>query len=55
MQLEAKKGLWVDKLPEVLWAIRIMPLISTGETQFSLAFGTKAVIPTETTIKTKRV
>ncbi|KAK0590214.1 hypothetical protein LWI29_024031 [Acer saccharum] len=43
-KLEAKKGGWVDKLPEVLWAYRTTVRSSTGETPFALAFGTEAVI-----------
>ncbi|KAK1568807.1 hypothetical protein Q3G72_029018 [Acer saccharum] len=54
-KLQARKGCWVEKLPEVLWAIRTTPHSATGETPFSLAFGTEAVIPTETNIPTRRV
>ncbi|KAL5742391.1 hypothetical protein ACOSP7_029123 [Xanthoceras sorbifolium] len=54
-KLESKKGGWVEKLPEVLWAVRTAPQSAIGETLFSLAFGTEAVLPTETTLKTRRV
>ena len=54
-KLQAKKGAWVEKLPEVLWAIRTTPQSSTGETPYSLAFGSEAVIPTETHVPTRRV
>ena len=46
-RLEKAKGLWVDELPGVLWAYRTTPRTPTGETPFSLAFGTEAVIPVE--------
>ncbi|XP_021975373.1 uncharacterized protein LOC110870505 [Helianthus annuus] len=42
----ARRG-WVNKLPSILWAHRTMPKTSTGETPFSLVFGTKAVISAE--------
>ena len=54
-KLQAKKGAWVEKLPEVLWAIRTTPQSTTGETPYSLAFGSEAVIPTETHVPTRRV
>ena len=54
-KLHARKGAWVEKLPEVLWAIRTTPHSATGETPYSLCFGTEAVIPTETNIPTQRV
>ncbi|KAK0591347.1 hypothetical protein LWI29_000356 [Acer saccharum] len=54
-KLEAKKGSWADKLPEVLWAYRTTARSSTGETPFALEFGTEAVIPTETTFTSPRV
>ncbi|KAK0603822.1 hypothetical protein LWI29_009058 [Acer saccharum] len=54
-KLEAKKGGWADKLPEVLWAYRTTIRSSTGETPFTLAFGTEAVIPTEITFTSPRI
>ncbi|XP_070050972.1 uncharacterized protein [Nicotiana tomentosiformis] len=44
-KLEDAKGLWAELLPEVLWAYRTMPKMSTGETPYSLVYGTDAVIP----------
>ncbi|GKE01045.1 reverse transcriptase domain-containing protein, partial [Tanacetum coccineum] len=38
---------WVEELPNVLWAHITMPKISNGETPFSLAYGTEAVIQVE--------
>ncbi|CAL9002342.1 unnamed protein product, partial [Prunus brigantina] len=41
-QLEKAKGAWPEKLPEALWAIRTSYRTATGETPFSMAFGSKA-------------
>ncbi|KAL5575765.1 hypothetical protein UlMin_017464 [Ulmus minor] len=46
-RLEKAKGLWADELPGVLWAYRTTAKTSTGETPFSLAYGSEAVIPVE--------
>ncbi|XP_070040740.1 uncharacterized protein LOC142168876 [Nicotiana tabacum] len=46
-KLEDAKGLWPEILPEVLWAYRTMPKSSTGETPYSLFYGTDAVILVE--------
>ncbi|CAL8161972.1 unnamed protein product [Prunus armeniaca] len=54
-KLGDKKGDWADLLPEVLWAYRTTQGSSTGETPFSLTFGSEAVIPVEIGIPTHRV
>ncbi|XP_070036044.1 uncharacterized protein [Nicotiana tomentosiformis] len=46
-KLENAKGLWPELLPEVLWAYRTIPMMSTGETPYLLVYGTDAVIPVE--------
>ncbi|CAL9022213.1 unnamed protein product, partial [Prunus brigantina] len=46
-QLDKAKGAWPEKLREALWAIRTSYRTSTGETPFSLAFGSEAVVPIE--------
>lgn len=46
-KLEKAKGDWPEELPFVLWSYRTTPRIPTGETPFSLAFGTEAVVPAE--------
>ncbi|XP_034218177.1 uncharacterized protein LOC117629710 [Prunus dulcis] len=46
-QLDKAKGAWPEKLPEALWAIRTSYRTSTGETPFSMAFGSEAVVPVE--------
>jgi hypothetical protein len=46
-KLDRRKGLWVEYVPEVLWSYRTTARTPTGETPFSLAYGTEAVIPVE--------
>ncbi|XP_070013453.1 uncharacterized protein [Nicotiana sylvestris] len=46
-KLEDAKRLWPELLLEVLWAYCTMPKTSTGETPYSLVYGTDAVIPIE--------
>ncbi|GKD73761.1 reverse transcriptase domain-containing protein [Tanacetum coccineum] len=46
---------WIDELPQVLWAHRITPKSSNGETPFSLVYGSEAVILIEIRMETKRV
>ncbi|KAK1592620.1 hypothetical protein Q3G72_027763 [Acer saccharum] len=42
-KLQQKKGKWAEELPNVLWVSRTTKRTTTGETPYSLAFGTKAV------------
>ncbi|GJR25557.1 reverse transcriptase domain-containing protein [Tanacetum coccineum] len=53
-RLHHEGGAWVEELPNVLWAHRTTPKTSNGETPFSLAYGTEAVIPAEIGIPTRR-
>lgn len=53
-RLEKKKGKWPDEVPVVLWAYQTTPRSSTGETSYSLAYGTEAVIPLEVGLPTNR-
>nr|XP_033514679.1 uncharacterized protein LOC117279300 [Nicotiana tomentosiformis] len=46
-KLEDAKGLWLEILPEVIWAYRTMPKTSTGEMPYSFVYWTDAVIPVE--------
>ena len=46
-RLESAKGRWAEELPSVLWAYRTTSRRFTGETSFSLTYGTEAVISTE--------
>jgi hypothetical protein len=44
----------VEELPNVLWTFRTTPRRSTGETPFSLTYGSEAVIPLEIGLPTLR-
>ena len=46
-RLDGTKGRWVEELPYVLWAYRTTLRRSTGETPFSLTYGTEVVISAE--------
>ncbi|KAI5342964.1 hypothetical protein L3X38_010840 [Prunus dulcis] len=46
-KLDKATGCWPELLPEVLWSYRTTFRTSTGETPFSLSFGTEAVAPVE--------
>ncbi|CAL2257355.1 unnamed protein product [Prunus armeniaca] len=43
-RLEGAEGKWVDELPGVLWTYSTTKRRLTGETPFSLAYGTEAII-----------
>ena len=53
-RLEDAKGRWVEELPNVLRTFRTTPWRSTGETPFSLAYGSEVVIPLEIGLPTLR-
>ena len=53
-KLDDAKGKWVEKLSHVLWTYRTTPRRSTGETHFSMTYGTEAVIPLEIGFPTLR-
>nr|XP_023919270.1 uncharacterized protein LOC112030837 [Quercus suber] len=54
-RLDGAKGGWAEELPNVLWAYRTTPRRSTGESPFSLTYGSEAVIPTEVNLCSARV
>ncbi|KAL0367029.1 UNVERIFIED_CONTAM: hypothetical protein Sradi_3593000 [Sesamum radiatum] len=54
-RLERVEGNWAEELTSVLWAYRTTPRGSTGESPFSLVYGTKAIIPAELGIPSHRV
>uniref|UniRef100_A0A2N9I314 Reverse transcriptase domain-containing protein n=1 Tax=Fagus sylvatica TaxID=28930 RepID=A0A2N9I314_FAGSY len=53
-RLEDAKGRWMEELSNILWTFRTTPRRSTGETPFSLAYGSEAVIPLEIGLPTLR-
>ncbi|GJX30248.1 reverse transcriptase domain-containing protein [Tanacetum coccineum] len=53
-RLDERSKDWIEELPHVLWAHRIMIKSSNSETPFSLTYGTKAVIPAEIGMPTLR-
>ncbi|GFY88793.1 hypothetical protein Acr_06g0007330 [Actinidia rufa] len=46
-RLERSKSEWAEDLPSVLWAYYTTSRIPTGETPYSMVFGTESVIPVE--------
>ena len=53
--LEGAKGVWLDKLPGVLWAYRTTVRTPTGETPFKLAYGSETIILAEVHMANHRV
>ncbi|XP_021723328.1 uncharacterized protein LOC110690721 [Chenopodium quinoa] len=54
-KIEDAKGLWADLIPEILWANRTTIREATGESPYTLVFGTEAVIPAEVGLPTFRI
>jgi len=54
-RLEGAKGIWLDELPSVLWAYRMIARTPIGETSFRLAYGSEAVIPAEVGLTSYKV
>ena len=54
-RLEGAKGIWLDKLPSILWAYRTTARTPTGEMPFRLTYGVDAVIPAEIGLTSYRV
>ena len=46
-RLDEKRKNWVEELNNIIWAYRMTPRASTGETLFRLMYGTDVVIPVE--------
>ncbi|GJX62120.1 reverse transcriptase domain-containing protein [Tanacetum coccineum] len=53
-RLGREKAVWVDELPNVLWAHRTSIKTSNRETPFSLTYGSEAVIPVKIGMPTCR-
>ncbi|XP_071718757.1 uncharacterized protein [Rutidosis leptorrhynchoides] len=54
-RLNEKRTRWIDELSNVLWAHCTTFKKSTGETPFSLVYGSEAMIPVEILVPTHRV
>ncbi|KAL0413484.1 UNVERIFIED_CONTAM: hypothetical protein Sradi_1550100 [Sesamum radiatum] len=54
-RLERVGGNWAEELTSVLWAYRTTPRGPTGESTFSLVYGTEAMIPAELGIPSHRI
>ncbi|KAK3013466.1 hypothetical protein RJ639_009774 [Escallonia herrerae] len=54
-KLNGAKGLWVEELLKILWAYNTTTRTPTGETPFSLSFGTEALIPVEVGLPSLRL
>ena len=54
-RLDEAKGIWVEKLPHVLWIYRTTLHRSTRETPFSMTYGFEVVIPLEIGFPTLRM
>ncbi|KAK2991305.1 hypothetical protein RJ640_024570 [Escallonia rubra] len=54
-RLDGAKSLWVEELPKILWAYNTTTRTPTGETPFSLSFGTEALIPMEVGLPSLRL
>ena len=52
--LDEVKDRWVEELPHVLWTYRTTPHRSTGETPFSMTYGSEALILLEAGFPTLR-
>ena len=53
-RLDDAKGKWVDELPHILWTYCTTPRRSTGETLFSMTYGSKSIISLESGFPTLR-
>ena len=54
-QLKGAKGIWPNKLPNVLWVYKMTTRTPIRETPFRLAYDSKAFIPAEVGLTSYRV
>ena len=54
-RLDRSKSEWAENLPSILWAYHTTSRIPTGETPYSMVFGTESVIPVEIGMPSFRV
>ena len=53
-RLDSLKGQWAAELSLVLWSYRTTTRTATGETLFTMAYGTEAMIPAEVKVPSFR-
>ena len=46
-RLEGSHEKWTEELHGILWAYRTTPKPATGESPYSLVYGSEAIVPTE--------
>lgn len=46
-RIDETHNIWVNELPNILWASQTTPKTASEEFSYSLAFGTKVVLPPE--------
>ena len=54
-RLKPYPGKWVKELPSVLWGLRTNVSRATGQSPFSLVYGSEAMLPTEVNLISARV
>lgn len=53
--LEGKSNKWVDELHNTLWGVHTLARGLTGETAYTLVFGSEAVLPAKLALLSYRV
>nr|XP_009392083.1 PREDICTED: uncharacterized protein K02A2.6-like [Musa acuminata subsp. malaccensis] len=53
-RVSAARSAWVDELPSILWSLRTTPKTATGESPYSLSYGTEVILPPEVVFPTPR-
>uniref|UniRef100_A0A804JFN3 Integrase catalytic domain-containing protein n=1 Tax=Musa acuminata subsp. malaccensis TaxID=214687 RepID=A0A804JFN3_MUSAM len=51
-RVTAAQSAWVEELPSILWSLRTTSKIMTGESPYSLSYGTEAILPPEVVFPT---
>ena len=51
-RLEGSQGKWAEELQGVLWDYRTTPKTATGETPYSLVYGSEAIVSIEMHVRT---
>ncbi|KAL0455083.1 UNVERIFIED_CONTAM: hypothetical protein Slati_0847500 [Sesamum latifolium] len=54
-RLDRARDTWLEELTSILWSYRTTPKGSTGESPFTLVYGTEAIIPAELGMPSHRI